>query len=302
MKLFIICGHGAGDPGACANGYSEAERVRVLGQRIKDLGGDNVILGDINRDYYADNGISYLDLPSDTQIVELHMDGAGSSARGGHVILFSGVSADAYDQALATFVSNILPGRANPLQFRSDLANPYRAYVKGYSYRLVEFGFITSPEDVEIFNNNIDTLATGILGCFGFAPALYTAGWKHDAKGWWYQKSNGTFYKSEWLKLYGDWYYFDENGYAVTNWKQIVYRGNKEWFYFNGSCQMVTGWQFLGNHWYYFDVTGVMVTGIRSIEWAGQVRDYLFNDKGQLIQNGSTNLTVYANPDGTLRK
>ena len=65
---------------------------------------------------------------------------------------------------------------------------------------------------------------------------------------------------------------------------------------------MVTGWQFLAGHWYYFDVTGVMVTGIRSIEWAGQVRDYLFNDKGQLIQNGSTNLTVYSNPDGTIRK
>lgn len=38
-KLFIICGHGAGDPGCCAGGYTEAERVRALGQRIKELGG-----------------------------------------------------------------------------------------------------------------------------------------------------------------------------------------------------------------------------------------------------------------------
>ena len=28
MKLYVIAGHGQGDPGACANGYSEAERVR----------------------------------------------------------------------------------------------------------------------------------------------------------------------------------------------------------------------------------------------------------------------------------
>ena len=302
MKLFVICGHGAGDSGACANGYCEAERVRVLGQRIKDLGGDNVILGDMNRDYYADNGISYLDLPSDTQIIELHMDGAGSSARGGHVIVYYGVNADSYDYALAAFISNLMPGRANPLQYRNDLANPARAYARGYSYRLIECGFITSADDLSIFNSNIDAIATGILGCFGFSPVLAKGGWKHDAKGWWYQNADGSFPKNDWLQLYGDWYYFDSEGYAVKNWKQIEYRGNKEWFYFNESCQMVTGWQFLAGHWYYFDVTGVMVTGIRSIEWAGQVRDYLFNDKGQLIQNGSTNLTVYANPDGTVRK
>lgn len=302
MNLFVICGHGAGDSGATAYGYTEAERVRALGQRIKELGGDNVILGDMSRDYYADNGISYLDLPLDTQIIELHMDGAVSEARGGHVIVYSGVEADSYDYALAAFISNISPGRAQSLQYRNDLANPYRAYVKGYSYRLLECGFITSYDDLSIFNSNIDNIAIGILACFGFSPVLTTDGWKHDEKGWWYQKSDGSFPKNDWLKLYGDWYYFDENGYAVTNWKQIEYRGNKEWFYFNASCQMVTGWQFLGSHWYYFANTGVMVTGINSIEWAGEVRDYLFNDKGELVQNGSTNIQVFANPDGTVRK
>ena len=50
-KLFVICGHGAGDPGACGNGYQEAERVRALGKRIKELGGNNVMLGDVNRNY-----------------------------------------------------------------------------------------------------------------------------------------------------------------------------------------------------------------------------------------------------------
>ena len=44
-KLFVICGHGAGDPGCCAGGYTEAERVRALGQRIKELGGSEVELG-----------------------------------------------------------------------------------------------------------------------------------------------------------------------------------------------------------------------------------------------------------------
>lgn len=171
MKLLVICGHGAGDPGACANGYTEAERVRVLGQRIKDLGGDNVILGDMSRDYYADNGITYLNEPLDTQIIELHMDSAGSSARGGHVIIMEGLEADAYDMALADFIGGILPGRARTLVYRGDLANPARANARGYGYRLIECGFISNAEDLAIFNNNIDTLASGILACFGFGAS-----------------------------------------------------------------------------------------------------------------------------------
>lgn len=168
MKLLVICGHGAGDPGACANGYTEAERVRVLGQRIKELGGDNVILGDMSRNYYADNGISHLDLSLDTQIVELHMDSASPSARGGHVIIMDGLEPDSYDVALADFIGGILPGRARTLVHRNNLANPYRAKKRGYGYRLIENGFISSEIDLKIFNSNIDVLATGILSCFGF--------------------------------------------------------------------------------------------------------------------------------------
>ena len=168
-KLFVICGHGAGDPGACGNGYQEAERVRVLGKRIKELGGSNVMLGDVNRNYYADNGISSLTIPKDYQIVELHMDSATPSARGAHVIIKDGLNADQYDIALAKFISGMFPGRSKTISNRSDLANPARAYAKGYAYRLIECGFISNATDVSIFNNNIDKIAIGILACFGIS-------------------------------------------------------------------------------------------------------------------------------------
>ncbi len=166
-KLFVICGHGAGDPGACGNGYQEAERVRALGKRIKELGGSNVMLGDVNRDYYADNGISKLTIAKDYQIIELHMDSAAATARGAHVIIKDGLNADKYDTALAKFISGVFPGRANTLVKRGDLANPARAYAKGYAYRLMECGFISNATDVSIFNKNIDKIAKGILQCFG---------------------------------------------------------------------------------------------------------------------------------------
>lgn len=167
--LFVIAGHGAGDPGACGNGFSEAERVRALATRIKALGGENVTLGDFNRDYYADGGISSLNIPKDWEIAELHMDSAAEGAKGGHVIVKSGFTPDKYDNALASFIGSILPGRANLIVGRSDLANPNRAAARGYSYRLVEVGFITNAGDVSIFNNRMDDIARGILNAFGIS-------------------------------------------------------------------------------------------------------------------------------------
>lgn len=165
--LFVIAGHGAGDPGACANGFSEAERVRALATRIKALGGDRVTLGDFNRDYYADNGISSLDIPDDWQITELHMDSAAEGAKGGHVIIKAGFTPDQYDNALASFIGGILPGRSNLIVGRDDHANPNRAAARGYSYRLVEVGFITNIGDLTIFNDQMDDIARGILEVFG---------------------------------------------------------------------------------------------------------------------------------------
>lgn len=173
-KLFVICGHGAGDPGACGNGYQEEERVRALGKRIKELGGNNVMLGDVNRNYYADNGISNLTISKDYQIVELHMDSASATARGAHVIIKGGLNPDKYDTALAKFVSGMFPGRSITISKRGDLANPARAYAKGYAYRLIECGFISNAEDVKVFNGGIDKLAKGILDCFGIGAQTTT--------------------------------------------------------------------------------------------------------------------------------
>ncbi len=166
--IFIIAGHGDGDPGASGNGYKEYERVRALAKKIKAYGGNNVTVGDASRDWYKDNLISSLNISKDWQIIELHMDGASaSSARGGHVIINSGYDPDKYDKALAEFISGILPGRASTIAKRSDLANPKRAAAKGYPYRLLECGFITNAQDVKIFNGQMDDIAKGILSVFG---------------------------------------------------------------------------------------------------------------------------------------
>lgn len=170
-RIFVIPGHGAGDSGAVGNGYQEQERARALATRIKALGGDFVTLADFSRNYYADNGITSLSIPSDTQIIELHMDSATASARGGHVIIYSGFEPDEYDEALAKFIGSFMPGRSVLISRRSDLANPARAAAKGYGYRLMECGFISNASDVAKFNSNMDDLARGILAAFGISAS-----------------------------------------------------------------------------------------------------------------------------------
>ena len=193
MKLFVIAGHGAGDPGACANGYQEAERVRALAARIKAFGGDAVEVADTSRNWYADNGISSLTLGKDWAAIELHQDSAAPSARGGHVIIYGGYSADQYDKALAEFIGGFFPGRANTIVGRTDLANPKRAARRGINYRLLECCFISNAEDIAKFNAQIDDVAKGILAAFGIAsgdaPAAPSpapsAPAALDVDGWW---------------------------------------------------------------------------------------------------------------------
>lgn len=167
LKVFVICGHGAGDPGACANGFQEAVQVRRLAARMRALGGAEVQVGDTSRDWYRDNGIGKGHCPKGVPVIELHMDSAGAGARGGHVIVKEGFAPDAIDNALASFIGGFLPGRAKTIAGRSNLANVNRAAKMGVNYRLLECGFISDPGDAAKFEVHMDDLARGILAAFG---------------------------------------------------------------------------------------------------------------------------------------
>ena len=169
-KLFVIPGHGAGDSGAVGNGYKEAERVRALATKVKEYGGDYVILSDFNLNSYRSNIIGKCQVPNDCLILELHIDSSkNTKARGGHVIINANFKADEYDDALAKMISTMFPGRAKTIVGRTDLANVRRAAEKGYNYRLLECCFISNTEDINKFNAEMDKLAKEILGCFKIA-------------------------------------------------------------------------------------------------------------------------------------
>lgn len=56
----------------------------------------------------------------------------------------------------------------------------------------------------------------------------YTLGWNRDNNGWWFANTKTSYYKSCWQIINGHKYYFNPDGYAVTNWQKISDR----WYFF----------------------------------------------------------------------
>ena len=123
-------------------------------------------------------------------------------------------------------------------------------------------------------------------------------GWQNNDKGYWYVRSDGSYPKEQFEKIDGTWYYFDGNGYMLSDkWKQ---RPDGTWYYFDKSGEMATGWKLISNKWYYFKEDGEMVTG-----WV-KYKDtwyYLDGKEGTMVSNAfvkSEKGWYYLKEDGTL--
>lgn len=86
--------------------------------------------------------------------------------------------------------------------------------------------------------------------------------------------------KSSWINNSGKWYYFDELGNAVVNWKQIL----GKWYYFASDYSMSTGWLKKDGKWYYLGEDGVMRKS-QSIDINNIC--YSFDENGVMIDNKS---------------
>jgi len=69
-------------------------------------------------------------------------------------------------------------------------------------------------------------------------------GWNHNEVGWWYctDIENKYYYTSQngWQEIEGEWYVFDERGYAFQN-RWYHDEKNNAWYYLDENCKMVMG-------------------------------------------------------------
>ena len=85
--------------------------------------------------------------------------------------------------------------------------------------------------------------------------------WKSNSTGKWYEYSDGSYIKNDWLNDGGKWYHFNSYGYMQTGWQETTAPESEQvnWYYFDASGAMATGWRLLNGTWYYLDTTtGIM--------------------------------------------
>jgi N-acetylmuramoyl-L-alanine amidase len=179
-KNIIICGHGAGDPGAVDNGINERDFIRKeLAPRIKKYGGGDIDIFDMSKNCYQETqrgrGIQTL---KGKNVIEFHLDAAGPIAKGGHIIFGKGLSADALDKRLAGVLEKHFGHRhGKAFDPRDNLLNTNTAKRLGVNYRLVEVCFITNSGEVAYLKKNVDQIAKDFAAAItGKAQAAATPG------------------------------------------------------------------------------------------------------------------------------
>lgn len=182
-KFVLVAGHGYNDPGAVGNGTNERDFIRknIIDNVAKYLrsAGHTVTLYDKKQDMYQDTAYGYN--RGDTKnyglywvknklkpnaVIEFHLDSAGASASGGHVIK-NAYSADNIDKGIQKALEDTV-GTIRGITTRNDLLNVNVAYNQNINYRLVELGFITSKKDMDYIKKNLQAftkrIAEGIHG------------------------------------------------------------------------------------------------------------------------------------------
>lgn len=161
-RVLLIGGHGAGDPGACAFGYKEADLVKEMASNVgarllRDYDNVDVVLYNVQRDAYRDNangvwqaGWSY-DL-----IVEWHIN-AGRGTGFEHLQVAGG-KATSFPTHSAQELSKYYRNRGVKTV---SLYNPDVAKRCGTPYAYVELFFIDTKSDLDIYLKNESAIMDG---------------------------------------------------------------------------------------------------------------------------------------------
>lgn len=148
---------------------------------------------------------------------------------------------------------------------------------------------------------------------------IVKAGWRKDAKGWWYQNEDRSYPRNAWEKINGAWFYFGADGYMISDkwltidgqtyylkssgamaaneyingWWLNAYgawtypyparwlKGSKGWWYCDTAGWYPSScWEQIDGYWYYFDDEGwILMNQSRTIN--GTV--YKFDSQGHWI-------------------
>lgn len=193
-KILIAAGHGYSDPGAVGNGTNERDFIRKyiapnVQKYLKQAGHTVDLYGGSKQDQNLYIDTQYGERLGDTKnygmywvkqqkydvVVELHLDAAGASATGGHVIISDQWPADKIDKDINNML-NATVGTIRGITPRNDLLNANVSGRLNMNYRLVEMGFITNKKDMNYLKKNYDKFSKELAGAINGKPINGTSG------------------------------------------------------------------------------------------------------------------------------
>lgn len=202
-KILIAAGHGYNDPGAVGNGTNERDFIRKyiapnIQKYLKQAGHTVDLYGGSKQDQNLFVDTQYGERLGDTKnygmywvkqqkydvVVELHLDAAGVSATGGHVIISNQWPADSIDKNINNALKATV-GIIRSIDPRNDLLNANVAGRLNINYRLVEMGFITNKNDMKYLKKNYDTFSKELAGAINGKPITGTAAGKKQITWHW---------------------------------------------------------------------------------------------------------------------
>lgn len=173
MKILLISGHGAGDPGAVANGYREAdltiEVVNKLAPLLKSYA--DVTVYPVERNAFQDiqNGKWQVGWNFD-YVLEVHFNAGGGT--GSEIYVTSRESATTVEQRILSNVQLFYRNRGVKV---TDFLVIKTCKDRGISSALLEVCFIDNKSDIEIYQQSKDrtsaSIVAGIVEGFGISSA-----------------------------------------------------------------------------------------------------------------------------------
>ena len=180
MKLLLIAGHGAGDPGAVGNGFQEATETRkvvaALAQALEGCCDVDTYPTDRNAysDYKARQLTKTAQFARYDYVLEIHFNAiktstADGKTKGVECYVTTAEPSTAVEQAMVAAIAAV--GLTNRGVKRNNWAVINQARKAGTSSALLEICFIDDPDDMAVYaakqSDIVEAIAMSIIDGFG---------------------------------------------------------------------------------------------------------------------------------------
>ena len=170
MKILLIAGHGAGDPGAVGNGYKEADLTREVVSLLAPKLGQlcRVDIADISKNWYEYLKSHSFNFKPYDYVLEVHFNSGGGT--GTEIFVTTSEKGTGVETAIVQQICAAV-GYKNRGVKRKDWNVISKAKAQGVSSALLEVCFIDSAADIKTYqsrkNDIVNAIVSGIAEGFG---------------------------------------------------------------------------------------------------------------------------------------